>query len=393
MKKTASVLSKCAYGLGAAFLLYLTLNSMHYTFHFDLADYFSKNVYEGPDSRILSLLMLVLFAAAAFLLSRLLFLKCKSEDGKKKRVFIFSLVVSLLVFVLSVLWISYAGIAPWFDQETVYLTAQNFNAKDYFKEPTYWLYLKQYPQEFGLVFIEAMLLKIWNSYLFLEYLNAAFVALTVFFAGRLALEISQSPFASFTTVLATALTFPLYYYESYVYGDIFSIFGILFVSWNMIKWWKGGKKRYVCIALIMACIMVPARENNLIFLIALAISLIIQSLKSKKWLPVLVAVVMLVVPLFLSKCTRWYYENAADYQIDNEIPSINWVVMGLRGNVDEGKGVGFFDGYVYWDWNLLGQDKEATKAKAYEDLKDILEGLRSLPLPPLLPLQDLRAVV
>ncbi len=370
MKKVSSFLAKSAYCLGALFLLYLVVNAVHYTFHFDLSDYFSNYVYEGPESRFQSLVLLIVFSGAYYGLAKLLFIGAKDDKSKNKRVFITSVVISSLVFVLLVIWVSYAKVLPWFDQETVLLTAQNFNAKDYFAEPSYWTYLQQYPQEFGLVFIEAMLLHIWNSFLFFEYINAFLIALIIFLSCRLCYELTGNPMCSFITLASVTCCLPLYYYVVFIYGDIFSIFGMLLVSLLSIKWLKTGKWRYIVPAIITACIMIPARKNCLIFFIALTIVFVLVSIKDKKILPAIMGIVMIVLPLLCAKGTQIYYETLADYKIGDSIPSINWIVMGLRGDVDDGEGVGFFDGYVYWDYNLLNQDGTATKNKAKKDLND-----------------------
>lgn len=379
MKKLSDFLAKAAYCLAAIFLLYLVTNAIHYSFHFDLTDFYSNAVYEGPQSRLRSIILLFVFSAVYYILYRIIFFKADNDAAKKKRLLILSIVLSSIAFAALVAWITFAKILPWYDQETVLLTAQNFNAKDYFAEPTYWLYLKQYPQEFGLVFIEALLLRIWNSYLFLEYINALLIALIIYLACRFCMEITGNVFCSYIALVATFSCLPMYYYVVYIYGDIFSIFGCLFVSLMSVRWLKSSKKRYLVYSILMACIMVPARKNNLIFLIALAIVLIVFSVKNKKLLPVPIGVAMIVLPLLCLKGTQVYYETLADYKIDNSIPAINWVVMGLRGDLEDGEGVGFFDGYVYWNWNILGQDKKATQELAKKDLKEFLDSYKKDP--------------
>lgn len=375
MKKAAFILSKCAYFLAIVFVAYLTLNAFHYTFNFDLTIFLSDDVFEGPDSRLKNLLVLTCIFIFFYLSPKLVFAGCKTKENKNKRVLIISSVISITLAVLCGIWVIYAKITPWFDQETVYHIAQAFNKKDYFGDMTFWLYLKQYPQEFGLVFLEAGLLKIWDSYLFLQLINALLIGCIIFFSVRLVLEITDSPIASLVTLEMISVCFPLYYYVSFVYGDIFYIFSAIFISWLGIKWIKTDKIGFLIGIVIHACILVPARKNALIFLIALAIVLLLEAMKrdGKRFIPVLAAVLIIVLPLLSEAGIRSYYEHKADYKIDNEIPSINWVVMGLRGTLEEGKGVGFFDGYVYWNWNLLGQDKEATKKLAYQHLSEFME--------------------
>ena len=379
MNKTASILTKAAYVIALLILCYLFLHCIHYTFSFDLWDYHSNHVHEGPDSRLKSAIVIAVTPVVFFFLGKLLFRKAAFMREKNKRVLFLSLFVSFVVFAICFAWVAILKVAPWYDQETVYHIAQNFNEKDYFKDVTQWLYLKQYPQEFGLVFIEAILLKIWNSFFFLQFLNALFVSLAVFFSCRVCYELTADPGASLAALVLTSVCFPLYYYVTYVYGDIFNIFAILFVTWLSIRWLKTENRKFIIIAIVMSIIMVPAKENSLIFLIALAIVFTVFALKKKKALLLIPAVLMLVLPILASKGTRAYYEHAAGQKIDNEIPSINWIVMGMRGTLEEGNGVGFFDGYVYWDWNLLHQDKEATKQKAYSDLNSFLETYKNDP--------------
>ncbi len=400
MKKTAEILSKIAYFIAAAFLGYLAYNTTHYTFTHDFDDYSAAYLYEAPDSRFMNLFMLVVIIAVVLLISKLVFLGCKTDVSKNKRVLIFSGAASVVMFFLLCMWVHHTHIAPFWDQAVTVQAASDFIKGDYsymFND----FYLTMYPQQLGIIFFESIILRIWDNYQVFQYLNAFFIAGLIFLSGRLSHALFDKAEADFFTVLFTALCAPLFYYVSYVYGDVFSITASFFVGWAIIKWLKGGKILYPILAILTSMIMLPVRQNTIIFLITLAIVLVINAIKNKKGLPLLLAALLLILPSLVNTGIRTfyekklaaeiqntntssvvteYYEEKGDFKFDNEIPKINWIVMGMRGDLEDGKGVGYYDGYNYYMWTVLGNSKEAATEYSKEQLALYLQSYREDPV-------------
>lgn len=358
--------------------MYLAIESARYTFLTSITNFDDSSIHEVKDSVLLNLLIFVVGVLVFFLLSKLLFGKTIDKAQKAKRFSIVSIVISALVFIILTIWVLKTLIPPYWDQMQVYLDAQNFNNGDY--SDMEYSYLIMYPQQYGLIFFESILLKICNHYGFLQCLNALFIGLSVFFVGRLSYEVSQNYNVGLFGVIITALCFPLHYYVSFVYGDVFLVFSMLFVSWLILRGIQRNRIGYLLGALGCAICMVPIRMNSLIFMVALFIILILSSLKLGKPLLAVFAPLFIILPIISNKGILLYYEKVSNIEIGNdEIPTINWVVMGLQGEVYEGNGVGYYNGYNYASWNMNDKNKQKSIESSKQVLSERIEEFKSDP--------------
>ena len=366
MKKTATVLAKISYVITGLIVLFLAIESARTTFVINVGDLTDSAVREGKDNILVNIIFAIIGILVFYCISRFLFTGSDKEKDTK-RLFIVSACISALVFVALIFCVVKTFIPPYWDQMQVYLDAKNFNAGDY--SDMEYVYLKMYPQQYGLIFFEGLLLRICSHYGFLQCLNALFVALSIFLSGRLTYEITEDACISFFAVLLTAADIPLMYYVSFVYGDVFMVFALITTSLLITRWIKTGKWGYLAGSYILMCISLPVRQNTLLYLIALMIFLTVMSIREKKLLYLIAAPFFLILPLLANAGTQFYYEKKSGIEISrDEIPHINWVVMGLQGEVDEGLGVGYYNGYNYASWNLNG----STKKNAIEFSKGVL---------------------
>lgn len=377
MKKTAMILSKIAYCLGALILLGLTIGSFFTTYCTDIYNLDNAAVGKNRDSFLLNLLFLIVIGGLLFLLTRLLFKKVSEED-RPGRALLISAVLSGFLFVILMIWVILTQIEPYWDQAQVYIDALAFNKGDY--SDMNYAYLRMYPQQYGLIFFESILLRIYPHFVTLQCFNALFISLGVFLTGRVVYLISKSPEASLTASLLTFLFAPFSYYVSFVYGDVFLAFSMLLITYLGLKWIKTGKWVFPISALIVLTVTIPVRENGLIFVIALSIVLLVTALGSGKYTYLFMVPFFILLPLLFNVCIHSYYEKQSGIEIsENCIPTINWIAMGLQGEVESNEGVGYYNGYNYYAFQICGEDKEATIEYTREVLDEQLKGFKENP--------------
>lgn len=377
MNRLALTLSKIAYGISALFLSFIFFNTVYYTFTHDFNDLSLANLYETPDSRLRNLLLIILVVVISYLFAQLFFFKAKSEKEKSRRAFIFSVIVALFSLIPLFIWVTKSQIAPYWDQQMIYESALAIKGGDY--SSLTGLYYHMYSQQLGLVFFESILLAFVDKYVFFQWLNCIFISLSVFLSARLTHELFGSTSAEVFAVLFNALFIPYVYYASFIYGDVFSLCASLFIGWLTVKWLKNSKILYLFLMLLTASIMVPVRQNTLIFTLTIAIVLIVSAIKNKKYIPLILAVAIIICPIFVNKGIRLYYENKTGDIYNNEIPSINWIVMGMQGDLEEGIGVGYYNGYNYSSWNINGCDTKAAADYSKGQLNSILKDFKNNP--------------
>ena len=359
MKKTALILSKIATAIAALFSLYLFVNAIHYTFNMNL--YYFEGISfmtEGPDSRLKNLIFIALSFIGAFVLCKLLFLGCKDKNSKNRRVFIASILSSLIVLAGLVYFVVKTHIAVECDQYEVFICALDFAKGDFSWVGDY--YIQMYPQQLGLAFFESFFLHFTQDWLIFQILNAVFVAASIFFICRVSHEAFENPYVSFVTLLMTLLCFPLYYYVSFVYGDVFMIFASLFISWALIKYIKTSKRSYGILMIAAAVVMVPIRKNSLVFLIAVAGELVIFSLLKKKAAPLIMAALILVIPYLSNEAIVKGYEIRSGSKVENGMPAINWIAMGLYPAINENCSVGVYNMYNEITYFNANRDKKVS---------------------------------
>ncbi|MCQ2519368.1 MAG: glycosyltransferase family 39 protein [Lachnospiraceae bacterium] len=378
MKKTSLILSKIIFGISAVILLYLTLNAFHYSFYMNLYYYEGISwIAEGPDSRLKNILAVLAGFILLFLLSKLLFLGSKNKENKNHRVLILAIVFCAVILAGLIYFVTKTHISVECDQLEVFNLASMLAKGDYSEVGNY--YFQMYPQQLGLAFFESIFLHFTSDPLIFQILNAIFISASVFFIYRLSHELFASPEISFFTLMLIVVNFPFYYYTSFVYGDVFMIFASLFISWAAIKYFKTGKLLYPILLMVASVIMIPVRKNSLVFLLALAIVMILKSLHVKKLAPVILAILVIILPLLFNKAIIKGYETKGETTIDNEMPAINWIAMGLYDAVNPGYSVGVYNMYNELTYFNAGRNTEASKEASKAFIEERLDYFKKNP--------------
>ena len=379
MKKTSDILSKIAYVIAGLILLYLSVNAIHYSYGMNLYYYEGISfIREGPDSRLKSIVVVVLAFFVLFGLAKLLFIKAKDDDKRNKRVLILALVFSGLILTGLIYYVVRVRFLIECDQYEVFTRALLFAKGDYSPVSDY--YFQMYKQQIGLAFYESLFLKFTSDHLIFQIFNAFFIAGAVFFVYRLSHELFEDPYISFFTLMLTVICFPLYYYVSFVYGDVFMIFASLFISWSAIKWIKTKKAVFPVLFLLTTLVMVPVRKNSVVFLMALSIMLILTALKEKKSTALILAVFSILLPLVFNGIVLSYYETKAGSKIENEMPAVNWIAMGLYEAVNENCSVGVYNMYNELTYFSAGRDKEASSKASRAFIDERIEFFKNNPI-------------
>ena len=167
-------------------------------------------------------------------------------------------------------------------------------------------------------------------------------------------------------LLLMACCFPLLIFSAYIYGDVLSIFLSMLVLWQTLRMVKTEKKSAVLWMVPAAAAAVALRSNSLIVLIAVCCVLGVKAITGKKWI-YLLCVLLLGVGAFAGKKAIYqYYEAKSGTVINDGMPSVLWIAMGMQeGERAEGWYNEFnFDTYVNSDCDPAVSDAIAKEAIA-----------------------------
>lgn len=374
MKKTASILSKTAYVITAVVLLVLTVCAARYTFSFDLGNFSAGDIYETPDSIVKNLLFAVIMVIALWLGKKILFIGAADDGARRKRSFIFSVAVTLAIFVFLVIWVSQTLTPPYADQKRCINYARAFLSGDYSGMAD--LYLITVPHQYDLIFAEEPFFLFFKDYSGFQYMNAFFISMAVFLSSCLSREIFKKPEVDFYTTVLCAFFIPNYYYVTHIYGDMFLLFAAPLLILMVLKWRKSRKFFYLPLILVLAVIMYLVKNNALILLLSVGIFLIIDFFNYRGIGKLILCVLLIVLPILSHKGVILFYDLESGNIIGQGAPNLDWVVMGTHGDPVEGNGVGLFDGSPGERWTAYGFDNAAAIAADKEELKETFEYYR-----------------
>ncbi len=347
--------TKIVIGLSLFMGLALTVGSFFVTYQMkDLAD---GTIVCSQEN---ALIPVVLFGVLSIL--GIFFLLLKKGHFTSKSVYLTEIAVMLWMGLFSIWWVMAADRMPTDDQAYIYGFASYFLEGDY----TGCMpggYLSLYPHQVGLIAFTQLFFGLVGAmnYQAVQILNICFLVATIPVMRRLSEILFESIPVTVYSLLLTGACLPLCFYTPYVYGEIPSIFFVLLLLFFAIRLEKKGKTKDLCLLTLAATAAYLCRNMRMIFLIAVFLYFAVMGLSRKKKKFLIAAVLVVAVPYGAGKGILHIYESLSGYALNNGLPSILWICMGLQeGNM----GAGWFNNYPVRTFIDSGYDREVATQMA-----------------------------
>lgn len=308
-----------------------------------------------------------------------------SADGgrlQERRIRVLLGVVLVYTLCFCVLWVIGAGCIPVGDQASVCLAAEGFRTGDFsmLTQDSYEKYLFIHPHQLGLTALIELIFAIFGNGNFkaFEFLNCLGAVVCVYAGYRITRLLTEDKRAWVYAILLSACCFPLFFYVTFVYGEIPALTYSLLAVWFFLEYQKGRRPWQLvlcCIACSLACLV---RNNSMILLIAFVCILVVNGIGKRQW-RYLGTAALLIVSLVVS---RWglksFYEGRSGVKLNDGAPMILYVAMGMQ----KGEGApGWSNGYIlHAYWGTSEFDGELASAMAVNDIRASLSGFRSDPV-------------
>ena len=306
----------------------------------------------------------------------------KTVNSKKKRK-ILLIIACVIYLLLNILWVSIIRTKVRSDQLYICNLAQVFykgDTQDVLSTTTYsGLSLAQYaqchPQQVTLAFIFSLCFRIFHTDCYtivLRLLNIVCNCLIVFALYKINQQISKQYQTNQVLLFTLILTFfPLVMLSNFIYGDIPSLALCLFTVYFMMKYTETEKWKYAIIASIFMMIAYMMRMNNMIFIIATVMYLLLtmwKEIKKKQWKEnvfrftlIIVFVIISIVP---AKIVNSYWINKLGLEKNKTYPMTSYMLMAM----EEGKrGEGWYNGNIA---NYALKNPEKAKEEYPEKIKE-----------------------
>ncbi len=343
----------------------LSLASLFYFNHYPL-DFIESFVDTFPDSPVINILIILLVILITTALA-FLFQKIKIKDWV---LHVITGVISTISLGFLLFFVYKAKCVPVCDQMQLVLDAIFFKNGNYEDMRGY---LNTFQQQYGLVFLEEMIMRIKEDYHIFQYINAVFVAGSMYAIFPITKLLSGQGKTAFFGFLAAVSFVPLYYYANFVYGEVPSLAFATFGIWMLLLFLKKGEGRrfvnrknwfFLLLIIPLFTLSYVSRTNLVILLIALVCALILYGIRKNKWGTFILAAVIIILPLLANSGIKKSYELRSGIEIGAAQPALGWIAMGMQ--VSE-QGYGFCNDYANNTFNTTAEGNRDVANEIYKE--------------------------
>ena len=350
---------------------YIAVMSIFQTSVFDPTAYGAEKIIFQTDNIALNIFMTVLFAVFVF--------KMKKHYDFFAKVNMRFLEIGLVVYalLLGFVWIFSVTSIPAADSYNVFETASqaangnysSLSGSDFYNSAYYngYSYYNFYPFQLGFVFISEIVYRIFGtqSYMPIQIINVICVAVTYLGIAKITKHLFKRRSVEFIAILLLAGCFQPILFSTFVYGNIIGMCCAVWASYFLIRYFQSSKYILLlpCGALLVLATM--AKYNNIIYLIAFVVMLIVHTVKDKKWQSIAFALAICVAAVGVNNLIIISYENRAGVKLADGVSQVLYLDMGLN---ESSMAPGWYNGIALETYKQYQLNDEAANAAAWDDI-------------------------
>ena len=315
---------------------YLAIMSFLQTSVIDPAKYSSEVILYQNDIVSLNLLFTAIFFIIAFAFKK------KYDFFAKINIRFFEIGLAVWVLILGMTWIFSVTSIPAADSQNIFEAATKaaqdnftpfydgakFYNKDFYQGYSYFNF---YPFQLGYVLISEFIYSIFGtkSSMPMQVINVLSLATAYFALARITRLVFKRKSIEFFVIVFLAVCFQPILLCTFVYGNILGMSAAIWASLFLIKYFQTGKYRWMAPSLALLLLATLAKYNNLIYLVAFVVMLIVHTIKMKKWQSVAFALALCVACLGSNSLVIMSYESRADVELAKGLSQVQYLDMGL----------------------------------------------------------------
>ena len=316
---------------------YIALMAFFQTSVIDSTKYASEVILYTADIVPLNLLLTVLFVVFLFAMRRFY------DFFARVNLRAMEVGMSLLVVFAGLLWVLTVRSVPAADSYNLYEAASGAakgdytsmqNGANFYNNAFYngYSYFHFYPFQLGFVAFCELIYRIFGteSSMSIQILNVLAVGAAYFALARITRLLFKRKSAEFIAILLLLGCLQPVLFCTFVYGNIIGMSFAVWASLLLIKYFQTGRYRWAIgsgLLLIMATLI---KYNNLIYLVAFVIMLVIHIVREKKWQSAVAAVAMIVAVLGSNALVIMHYEGRSGIQFAEGVSQTLYLDMGLN---------------------------------------------------------------
>ncbi len=340
----------------------------------DPENYSSEKILYNWDLIPVNLLIIILFGFVIYKLNKLYGLFAKIN------ITYMYIAMAAYILIIGFLWVGSVKSIPAADSANIFETASQvahnnystlfdndtFHNHDFYGNVSYYSF---YPFQLGIVFISEIIYRIFgaDSSMPLQYINVICVALSYIAVAKISKLIFKRTSVEFITICLLILCLQPVFLSTFAYGNIIGMCCALWASLYLIKYFQTNKYLYFVPCGILLVVAILAKYNNMIYLVAFGIMLIIHTIKNKKWQSVAFALALCIAAIGVSNLIVMSYENRANTKLRQGISQTMYLNMGLG---ESSMAPGWFNFSTVTIYKNNNFDTKASNEQAKQELSE-----------------------
>ncbi len=362
---------------------YIAIMSFLQTSVFDEAAYSSEKVLYEMDNIALNIFCTAIFTVFVF--------KMKKHYDFFARVDLRFMEVGLVVYtiMLGLIWIFSVTSVPAADSQSVFETATGATVGDYssitgngnFYNSAYYnghSYYNFYPFQLGFVLISEIVYRIFGtaSSMPVQVINVLCLAAAYLGIAKITKYIFKRRSIEFITILLLAGCFQPMLFCTFVYGNIIGMCCAIWASYFLIRYFQTTKYLLLIPCAVLLIVATIAKYNNMIYLVAFVIMLIVHTVKEKKWQSIAFALAICIATVGINNLIIVSYESRANTKLADGVSQVMYLDMGLN---DSYMAPGWYNGIAIDTYKSCNLNNEVANQRAWSNIKNRLDVFGSNP--------------
>ncbi|MED9970171.1 MAG: glycosyltransferase family 39 protein [Ruminococcus sp.] len=351
---------------------YIAIMGFFQTSRIDPVAYSAEKILFETDNLALNLFFTAIFILILFAMRRFY------DFFAKINMIALEIILTVYVILIGFIWIFSVTSIPAADSANIYETARqaavndytslhdftNFYNKDFYSGYSYYNF---YPFQLGFVLICEVIYRIFGteSSMPVQVINVLATGAAYLGLAKITRLLFKRKSIEFMAVFLLALCFQPIIFCTFVYGNILGMSLGIWACFFLIKYFQTNKWTFLIPCGILLVVSTIAKYNNLIYLIAFVIMLIVHVVKEKKWQSIAFAVAICIATVGSSSLIIASYESRAGVTLANGVSQVLYLDMGMQ---ESGRAPGWYTttGLSIYLKNQF--DDDAANAEAWQQI-------------------------
>lgn len=316
---------------------FVALISLFKTSVIDPEKYINEHILYVDENLLVNLPLMGLFFMAILAVRR------KYDFFKRVNLTFLEFALAAYVLLLGLIWVLKVQSVPAADSANIFYAASGaakndytamrsnsvFYNHDYYRDNSYFMF---YPFQLGFVFICEIIYRLFgtSTALPLEIINVLCVAAAYLGIAKITKLLFKRRSIEFVAIILLAGCLQPILFTTFAYGNIMGMAFAIWACFFLIRYLQGAKWTALIPSGILLVLATLAKYNNMIYLVAFVIVLILHAVKQKKWQSLAFILAICICTVGASKLIIMSYESRSGQKFTSGVSQTLYMDIGMQ---------------------------------------------------------------